>query len=342
MAAALRRGSRISMLNHGTSFLFRVSGLVIQADARLDGLRPLDAPQAPDVCVRMRGSNGAPPASGSDSAWYVSPFRDDHDVPLVTIERKGTGYLLRYAEGTRFLVSDSGSEVDAWWDAPLTEVDAADYLLGTVLAFIVRVRGMVPLHASAVAVRDQAILFAGGQGAGKSSIAAAFAILGYPVLSDDIVVIDDSTGRVVAHPSHPRLSIWPDSASTLFSTTSLPAHSPVYDKRRLDLRDHGFRFHDSPLPVGMICVLAARAESSRRPLIRTLRPQEGLMKLVSQTYGNYLLDSAMRAREFDILGRVATSVCASELSLGGSLDELVADCRLLADRLALQSAAHAT
>ena len=103
------------------------------------------------------------------------------------------------------------------------------------LAFILRLRGLVPLHASAVVVQDHAVLFAGAGGAGKSSFAAAFAILGYPVLSDDIVVISDSGGCVLAHPSHARLSMWPDSASSLFATESLPAHSPIYAKRRLDL-----------------------------------------------------------------------------------------------------------
>jgi hypothetical protein len=50
----------------------------------------------------------------------------------------------------------------------------------------------------------------------------------------------------------------------------------------------------------------------------------------------------MRAHEFDVLGRVAASVCVSELSFGADLDELVSDCRMLAERLALQSAAQTT
>lgn len=329
------------MTTQGTAFLFRVCGLVIHADAPLGGLYPLEAPEAPDIVVRMSGSVGTPSVDDAGSPWYESPYRDDRGVSLLTIRTAASGYLLCYAEGTRFLVSTSGAEVDAWWDAPLTALDAADYLLGGVLAFIVRLRGKVPLHASAVVVQDQAVLFAGGQGAGKSSIAAAFATLGYPVLSDDIVVVDDSAASVLVYPSHARLSMWPDSADTLFAAKSLPTHSAIYEKRRLDLLEHGYRFHEGPLPVGMICVLANRALSSRPPMIRVLRPRAALMSLVSQTYGNYLLDASMRAREFDVLGHVAASVCISELSLGSGLDELVSDCRLLVNRLALQSPAQA-
>lgn len=329
------------MITHGAPFLARVCGLVIHADTPIGGLRPLDAPEAPDLWVRMRGSFDPMPMN-EGSAWYVSPDLDDRHVPFVTIRTVGSGYLLSYAEGTRFLVSTSGAQVDAWWDAPLTEVDAADYLLGGVLAFIVRLRGQVPLHASAVVVQDHAVLFVGAGGAGKSSIATAFASLGYPVLSDDIVVMSDSGGSVLAYPSHPRLSLWADSAGALFTTESLPVHSRVYAKRRLDLLEHGFRFHDRALPVGMICVLATRDASSHRPVIRAVRPQTALMKLVSHTYGNYLLDASMRAHEFDVLGRVAVSVGVGELSLGTDLDALVGDCRVLAEHLALQSAAHAT
>jgi hypothetical protein len=342
VAAALGRGWRIDMIGQGPSCCVRVCGLVIDADVPLAGLRPLEVPEAPDVRVRMRGSSGTPPESDASNVWFVSPYRDDRNVPLLTIRTIGSGYLLSYGEGARFLVSASGSEVDAWWDAPLTAADAADYLLGSVLAFIVRLRGMVPLHASAVVIDDCALVFCGDAGAGKSSIAAAFATLGYPVLSDDIVVIDDSSGCALAYPSHARVSMWLDSANSLMSTKPLPAHSPVYEKRRLDLLEHGYRFQEGPVPVGRICVLGTRVSSDRVPAARELRPQAALMKLVSQTYVNYLLDASMRAREFDVLGRVAASIPVSELSFGASLDGLVSECRLLVDRLALQSAAQAT
>ena len=328
------------MTNRGSSFIGRVSGLVIQADAPVNGLRPLDVPEPPDVCVRMRGISDQPPLDETLSAWYVSPYRDERGAPSLMIRRVGFGYLLCYAEGTRFLVSESGREVDAWWDEPLTDVDAADYLLGGVVAFIARLRGLVPVHASAIVIDDQAVLFAGAAGAGKSSIASAFAVLGYPVLSDDVVVIDDSSGSIVAYPSRARLSLWPDSATSLFSTTSLPTHSPVYMKHRLDLVEHGYRFHESPVQVGAICVVAGRTGANHGLTIRALRPQAALMNLVSNTYGNYLLDASMRSREFDVLGRLAEAVCVNELSLSADLDGLMSDCRSLADHLAIQSAAQ--
>jgi hypothetical protein len=329
------------MTNRGGSFVGRVSGLVIQVDAPVSGLRALDIADLPDVRVRMRGARDEPPLDDALSAWYVSPYRDERGVPSLTIRNVGSGYLLCYGEGTRFLVSRSGGEVDAWWDEPLTDVDVADYLLGGVVAFIARLRGRVPIHASAVVIDDQAVLFAGAAGAGKSSIASAFAVLGYPVLSDDVVVIDDASGGLMGYPSRARLSLWPDSAMSLFSQTSLPTHSPVYAKHRLDLLEHGYCFHERPVRVGAVSILAGRS-TSHGPTIRALRPQTALMNLVSHTYANYLLDASMRAREFDVLGRLAETVVVNELSLSADLARLVSDCRCLADRLALQSAAQTT
>jgi len=317
---------------------FRVCGLSIESDAPIPGLRSSDFTGAPDLCVTMRGSTAAPKASNSDALWYLSPYLDDRRVPLMTIRVVGSSFLLSYAEGATFLVNDSGAAIDAWWDPPLTDADAADYLLGSVLAFVLRLRGSVPLHASAVVIDERAIIFAGAQGAGKSSTAAAFAQLGYPVLSDDIVVVADEGRVMMAHPSHGHLSVWPDAAQRLFATESLPLHSDVYAKHRVDLIERGYRFRDSAVPIDTICILGRRSAAGQTPVLRQLHPPAALVALVGQTFSNYLLDPAMRAREFDLLGRVASAVRVSELGFSDQLDDLVPSCRALALQFACISA----
>ena len=51
--------------------------------------------------------------------------------------------------------------------------------LGPVFAFVLRLRGAVTFHASAVRIGD-AVAFLGPQGAGKSTTAAALALRGCP------------------------------------------------------------------------------------------------------------------------------------------------------------------
>ena len=309
---------------------FRACGLAIESDAPIPGLRACDFVGAPDLNVRMHGTLSAPPACTGAAVWYLSPYCDERNTPLLTIRIVESSFLLSYAEGTTFLVNAPGSLVEAWWNPPLAGVDAADYLLGSVLAFVLRLRGAVPLHASAVVIDERAVLFAGAAGAGKSSTAAAFALLGYPVLSDDIVVVAEEGGVLMAHPSHGHLSVWPDSARGLFASESLPQHSALYAKHRVDLIERGYRFRESAAPIDSICILGRRTGSSQAPLFRELRPHAALMAMVGHTYGNYLLDAAMREREFDLLGRVVGSVTVGELSFSDRLEELVPGCRALA------------
>jgi len=309
---------------------FRACGLSIESDAPLVGLRPFNFAGAPDLCVRLRGATVAPKACDSDAVWYRSPYSDDRHVPLLTIRVVGSSFLLTYAEGGTFLVDASGSAVDAWWEPPLTDADAVDYLLGSVLAFVLRLRGTVPLHASAIVVDERAIVFAGSPGAGKSTTAAAFALLGYPVLSDDIVVIADEGGVMMAHPSHGHLSVWPDTAQGLFAKESLPQHSPMYAKHRVDLIERGYRFRERAVAIDTICMLGRRSPGSHEPTLRQLHPHAAFVALVGQTYSNYLLDRTMRGREFDLLGRTVSAVKVAELSLGDRLEDLVPSCQALA------------
>ena len=318
------------------SFRYRVCGVSILADRPVPGLRESATDEAFDLHISMRGAIDVPQSHARDAIWYSSPYRD-RGVPLLTIWRRGSSYLLSYGEGTTFLINASGTRVEAWWEPPLTDADAADYLLGSVLAFVLRLRGMVPLHASAVVIGDRAVLFAGSAGAGKSSTAAAFAVLGYPILSDDIVCMGHSQAGVLAYPSHPRVSIWSDAAQQLFAGESLPEHSAVYPKHHVDLVGHGYRFHEGPVPIETIFVLSDRARTDQAVETRRVKPQAALMNLVSHTYGNYLLDASMRAREFDVVARIATRVTVQEIAFGGGLENLVAACRRLAQEMALQS-----
>ena len=315
------------------SFRYRACGMSIEADAPIAGGRRIESRELADVCVAMHGADSAPDVPTTTPAWYVSPYQDEYGVPSLTIRLVGSSNLFCYGEGARFLVSASGSRIDAWWDSPLTDADAADFLLSGVLSFVVRLRGLVPLHASAVVIDGTAVLFAGAAGAGKSSTAAAFATLGLPVLSDDMVTMADEDGVVIAHPASPRVSVWPDSAEGLFAGQSLPAHSAVYAKHRLDLLEHGYRFHERPAPVRAIFVLQDRSGSSASPATRVLTSGAALMSLVTHTFGNYLLDESMRAREFDVLGRIAETVPVRELAFAPGLELLVPNCQRLLGEL---------
>ena len=125
-----------------------------------------------------------------------------------------------------------------------------------VIAFALRLRGVTCLHASSIAVGGHAIGLLGQPGAGKSTTAAAFARLGYSILSDDVAVLDYRGDRFLVPPGYPRNNLWPDSVRALFgSEDALPKITATWGKRYLPLDQNGHRFQESPLPLGAIYML---------------------------------------------------------------------------------------
>lgn len=312
-------------------------GFTLAATSPIAGLRGRVSNGSPDLTVEFLDAPPSPVAP-PEAPWYVSPYCDEHGAPLLVAERMADGaHRLHYSEGAVFDVDARGSAVAVSWQAPLTQADAATFLLGPVLGFVMRLRGVVPLHASGVAIDGRGVLFVGDAGAGKSTTAAAFAGLGYPVLSDDIVPVADRRGAPAALPGYPRVSVWADSAAAVIGASSLPAFSGTYTKQYLDLIEHGYRFQDTPVTIDTIFLMRTRHTSGHGPRLRDLSPREALIGLVSNTYCGYLLDAPMRAREFDILSALVARVPVRELAFGDALEDVAQSC----DAVAQAVRAHA-
>lgn len=145
-------------------------------------------------------------------------FPDDrtrrHAAPLLTLRAEGRGYALEAPGG-------------AWRTEELSPLLVQLEL--SVAEELVRRSGRIGLHAGGVVVGDGAALIPGDGGTGKSSLVAALAARGCPVLGDDVVLLDAS-GRAHAFrrllkveepartllglpaPSGPLADAWPEAA----------------------------------------------------------------------------------------------------------------------------------
>jgi hypothetical protein len=298
--------------------LYSLFGLRLHSNRPIPGLVGLSTLPAEicldiDICLELMGSRRAELPAGLQQTWYVSRDRDEDGQPLLTIwhlRAAGHHYLrLRYNDCTEFVIDRPGSRIWAAWPDTATLADTATYLLGPILGFVLRLRGVVCLHASAVAVGAQAIAMLGPAGSGKSTTAAVLARLGYPVLSDDIVALTGRGDATLAQPAYPGLWLWPESVSALYdSPDALPRITPGWDKRYLDLTQNGFKFQPQPLPLAAIYILGERNPGSAGPFVEAVPAQAGLLSLVKNTYANLLLDKTQRAQEFELLSQVAASV----------------------------------
>lgn len=247
-------------------------------------------------------------------ACYVADYKSECGEPALRVFRLLDGEYFRfdYADDTQFVIDRSGTEVWAEWSAPLTLEDTATYLLGPVLGFIMLLRGIVCLHASAIAIGNESIALLGPAGAGKSTTAAAFAERGYSVLAEDVVTLDDRGNQFLVRPGYPCIRLWPPAVRALYgSETQLPKLTPNWDKCYLDLRE---RFQEGPLPLAAIYHLGERHHDARAPYVETLDRSQGLMALVANTYATKLMDKQMRAREFELLTRVVGRVSVRRIT----------------------------
>lgn len=241
-------------------------------------------------------------------------------------------HLIAYEDGTRFYIDVGAASIWATWPEPLTLEDTATYLLGPVLGFYLRLTGGVCLHGSAVVIDERAHVFVGPAGAGKSTLAAGFAALGCAVLTEDVACIDETREGLRVRPGYPRIRLWQDSARLLPAVGSdLPLLTPNWDKRYLELRAGGHRFHATPVPLATVHILQPRAPMQAPAALEGLGGQEVLTRLLANTYGKRLVDGPLRAHEFAMLGRLAQSVPVRALTLADDGARLEEACRWIRD-----------
>ena len=283
-------------------------GLGVVANEIIPGVPP--TPTASDDVRIAFGSlpSWLDEASTNQIETYAADYKDECGNPVLRVfsVRGGKYFRYSYADRTEFLVDDAGTEIWAKWTEPLTLEDTATYLLGPVMGFVMLLRGVVCLHASAIAVGDKAIALLGPAGSGKSTTAAAFSERGYSVLAEDVVTLDDHGRSFLVRPGYPCIRLWPASVKALYgSETHLPKLTPNWDKCYLDLKE---QFHAESLPLAAIYHLGPRRHVTSAPFVETLDRSEGLLSLIANTYATKLMDKQMRAREFELLTRVMNNV----------------------------------
>lgn len=315
----------------------RIYGLRVVANRAIPGLRPqLDSSYETDLRVHLKCSPAFPPAvSGSSAEFlYTSPNLDDAGQPTLRVASfAGGAYLgFLYNDGAHFVIDREGCELWADWPEGYSIEDAATYLVGPVLGFVLRLRGVTPLHASAIAVDDQAIALIGAPGAGKSTTAAAFAHLGFAVLSDDVAPLEDIDDEFLVAPGYPRVNLWPDSVRALRgSEDALPLITPTWGKHYLPLDQDRCQFESRQLPLGALYFLGERDPGRAAPLIEEVAAGDALMTLVANTYVNYVLDRRMRQREFELLSRLVARVPIRRIYPSADPSSLLAMCAAIAE-----------
>jgi len=109
------------------------------------------------------------------------------------------GFDFEVSNGCSIKVDRHGQDV--------TDTKLITFLLGSALGVIGMQRGLIPIHGTAIAAQNKALLLTGSVGSGKSAILGSLIKDGYQYLADDVsmIVVDGGTPYVL--PSYPQRKI---------------------------------------------------------------------------------------------------------------------------------------
>jgi hypothetical protein len=296
------------------NYPYRVYGLTLGCDTPVSALRQEHtALEKYDIVVSL----------GPETDWvqeakrlpslieHPRPGEVERDVSPFTLTSFGSSEFFELAYGDEALFFVDGGAERIWgtcWP-PFTNEDVATYLLGPVMGFVLRRRSILALHASAVCIGGQAVALCGESQAGKSTMAAALALRGIPVLCEDITPLIEADGKFQVEPGYPRVCLWPEAVEKLFDARdALPRLTPSWEKFFLPLDGRNAKFEDQRRAVSAVYLVAPRVEEVDAPRIETMGSREALLNLVQNTYMNWLLDRSQRAAEFEALGKLVAQV----------------------------------
>jgi hypothetical protein len=208
-------------------------------------------------------------------------------------EANDTEFLLRLPGVASYYVRN-GVEILVEPAAGAAELDVRSYLMGSLFAALCHQRGLLPLHASAIGTSQGAVAFLGASGAGKSSIVAFLSQRGYPILADDICLVDPAAHhdrRVL--PVAPWLKLWSATLDALGeSSRGLPRIFSDDDKYRYALQPE-----EASASLAEI-ILLYRSENDMETSFERLKPVHALHSVLDLTYQSWLVRAMGRTEQY--------------------------------------------
>ncbi len=306
------------------TFSYQVCGITLGSDVPFPELTQTAWVQAPgDLTIRVELAGPYPPPA-PPAQWFLNRSLPSGAMWLSTA-KVADGYRLRFHGWADFTVDQAGRTIHGYPE-PGTSADTLRHLLlDQVLPLVLTLHGRQVFHATAAQTSHGVCVFLGPAGVGKSTLAASFLAAGYPVLSDDCLVIEEAHGQWLALPAYLGLRLWEDSLAALGGD---PLQSyPVADytsKRRPVITGDRTVFPTAPQPVARFYTLV-RPEGAVRlspPIIETLSHRDAFLELLAGAHRFDITDRTTLARQFDFLARFVSTVPVRRLQLPNSFSAL--------------------
>jgi hypothetical protein len=243
-----------------------------------------------------------------------SPFHHytlDDGTAWTEFYRLDEGYLLRFPNLADFEVSKDGKEVAAYPVQDTDEATVQHLYINQLVPLALSRQGRPAFHASVVTVPGGAVAFLGKTGTGKSTLAASFALHESSFLTDDALLIEETSNGCLVAPSHASLRLWQDSVDALIVADAPQAVAISYSNKARLLAGEALAFSDVSQPLVAAFVLEQNDVSDI-----SIRALSGLERYMAWLENSFLLDVTDRellSQHFEWTDRISGTVPTSAL-----------------------------
>jgi hypothetical protein len=195
-------------------------------------------------------------------------------------------------------------------------------LYGSAIATALMCRGYLVFHASSVEISNEAIVFIGEKGQGKSTITVAAIKQGANFLSDDVSALYKRGDQWRVVPGPASVKLWPDSAKSLQFGMGAKNINRLFNKKHIT-RDinHSTR---SSIPIRAFVILDRNDRPpSQEPQMVRLEKKEALLALLQGNYhSRYIkfLSSKTKTNFFILTSELLKTVDVFRLSYASNLE----------------------
>lgn len=240
--------------------------------------------------------------------------------PFLVCSKTENGYLLHFVNLADFFVDRAGSDI-AYVPLPGVPANSVRHLvLDHVLALVLSLRGRAIFHASAIVTPMGACAFLAPSGVGKSTLAASFQGAGYPLLTDDCLLVESDGDSPYGVPSYPGVRLRDDSLSMVNAPGPTRSVAHYNSKRRVSAGEFAANRH--PLAAIYSLERPRDGEEISECKIAKISGSQSLLTALSCLFCIDTHDPVMLVRQFKTLEKLLSRVPIARLSIPDNFSAL--------------------
>ena len=195
--------------------------------------------------------------------------------------------------------------------------DIIPFILGPVLSILLHQKGRLILHGSAVKIDNNAIAFIGNKENGKSTIAMALHKKGYPIITDDIIVIGfDNDNNPIIYPGFPYLRLSERLVKYLQNTIDYTSQFKSKYEKNFYKFPNGFS--TKPIKLKRIYLI----EKDKKASINIMRSSESVIELIRNSFTIKIFKDSDKILNLKDCSKIIRKISVYRLGLKHSFKEL--------------------